>query len=211
MTTVLTALIDEWVAGWVLSRRAELVSSFPDAHLVEVGSATESGRFVLRTGDLSALESRVESVDRPRFWIKAPRPTDDASAHFNDHWTVHDRLHLMTSPLVARSTSSLPPGYRLESTDEGDALEARILTVDGSVAARGRVGLTPVAAIPDQIHTAVNHRRLGLARAIMQSLINGASERGRATGILLASYEGVPLYESMGWASASPFLQAEYR
>lgn len=211
MAGVREDLIDDWVAGWIVSRRAQLVASFPDAHLIEVGSAAESGRFVLRTTDVESLRSRVESVDRDRFWVKGPRPPEEASSPFTDHWTVDDRLHLMTSPLAARGIGSLPDGYRLEVTDEGDALESRILGADGSVAARGRVGLTPGAAVPDQIVTAPNHRRRGLARAIMQSLIDGAAERGVTHGVLLASFEGVPLYESLGWASAVPFVQAEYR
>lgn len=50
------------------------------------------------------------------------------------------------------------------------------------------------------VYTSPEHRRRGLARSLMETIIEWARERGHDTIDLTASAEGQPLYESLGFS-----------
>lgn len=121
-------------------------------------------------------------------------------------WKIVERQFLMATRL-APSSPQLPPGYHLETQEEDGAVEARILTDAGSLAARGRIGLTEIA-VPDQIVTHDAHMRRGLGRVVMSTLSNAALERGCSDAVLLASAQGRHLYDDLGWRLITPFWAA---
>ncbi len=121
-------------------------------------------------------------------------------------WRVIEHQFLMSARLES-SALRLPDGYHLTLDDQCDALEARVTTDSGALAASGRLGLAALA-VPDQIVTQVAHQRRGLGKAIMGALSNAALDRGRTGAILLASGQGRHLYETLGWRVRSPFWAA---
>jgi GNAT superfamily N-acetyltransferase len=125
-----------------------------------------------------------------------------------DGWRLGEPRYLMGRRL-RRTRSLMPNGYRLEMDDEGDAVEARVMTGSSELAARGRMGLSAVA-VPDQIVTQTEHQRRGLGRVVMSALSNAALDRGRVDAVLLASEPGHALYSALGWRMLTPFREAVY-
>lgn len=53
--------------------------------------------------------------------------------------------------------------------------------------------------------------RRGLGRAVMTALAEAALDQGATTGLLSASPEGVPLYESLDWSPVADLVVARTR
>jgi GNAT superfamily N-acetyltransferase len=85
---------------------------------------------------------------------------------------------------------------------------------EGEVIGGGGVWLRPVLPRPGALQGALEayvlnvyvdreHRRNGVARAIMEAILNWSRERRLARVVLHASSEGRPLYESLGFESSN--------
>jgi len=195
-----------WTNGWVRSRGHAPPVPILDGVHIRVGSATESARYVLTTPDTERARELASRVIEPNFWIKWPAAPDEAEPDLPPDWRLVERQFLMSARLE-RTSPLLPDGYRLRLDDEGDALEASVTTHSGSLAARGRIGLSTLA-VPDQIVTEREHQRRGLGRALMGALSNAALDRGRTDAVLLASDQGRRLYSTLGWRVLAPFWAA---
>ena len=206
---VLAADILAWTEGWVRSRGHASPTPIRGGVHIQVDSDSESARYVLtgpHTGRARELASHTAASN---FWIKWPAARDEAQPTMPVGWRLVEPQFLMSARLV-RAAPTLPYGYSLTMDDEGSALEAKVMTDSGALAASGRLGLTALA-VPDQIVTQVAHQRRGLGKAIMGALSNAALDRGRSEGILLASGQGRHLYEALGWRVLSPFWAAVHR
>ena len=103
--------------------------------------------------------------------------------------------------------------WLLEKMKSGEYLAWLAVDVNGSVAAGA--GLWLMEWIPHMIgksvrrgniinvYTEQQFRRLGLARSLMDTMIQWCRENGQDTIILHASAEGRGLYESMGFAATN--------
>jgi GNAT superfamily N-acetyltransferase len=85
---------------------------------------------------------------------------------------------------------------------------------EGEVVAGGGVWLRPVLPRPGSLQGALeayvlnvyvdpSHRRKGVARAIMEAILDWSRQRRLARVVLHASKEGLPLYESLGFESSN--------
>jgi len=85
---------------------------------------------------------------------------------------------------------------------------------EGNVVAGGGVWLRPVLPRPGMLHgsmegyvlnvyTEPGHRRDGVARAIMETIVDWGRERRLARLVLHASKDGRPLYEDLGFADSN--------
>lgn len=63
-------------------------------------------------------------------------------------------------------------------------------------------------AMFDQIVTEPRHQRKGLGRVIMATLSNLSVAQTSTTGVLVATEDGLALYEKLGWALVSPMTAA---
>ncbi len=207
--STLSSNVLAWTDGWALSRRASEPQPIRGGVYIRVDSATESGRYVLTAPDPDRACELAVGVTESDFWIKWPGSAE-AAPSLGEGWTAGQRLHLMRTSLAASPMPVPPPGYRLDLIDEGNAVEARVVTDSGALAARGRVGLGGVA-VPDQIVTQPEHQRRGLASVVMTALSNVAVDAGRTEGILLASTQGRSLYEVLGWRIVTEFCEAVFR
>ncbi|MBT2484045.1 MULTISPECIES: GNAT family N-acetyltransferase [unclassified Microbacterium] len=202
----LAADILTWTEGWARSRSHASPTPIHGGVHIHVGSAAESARYVLTAPNTERARELASGVTEPRFWIKWPAAVNEAEPRIPGGWTLIEPQFLMGTQLTA-ATPLLPDGYRLTLDDEGDALEARVTTDTGILAARGRLGLSTVA-VPDQIRTQLEHQRRGLGKAIMSTLSNAALDRGRSDAVLLASDQGRRLYSTLGWRVITPFWAA---
>jgi GNAT superfamily N-acetyltransferase len=203
---VLAAEILTWTEGWICSRGLASPTPIRGGVHIRVGSDAESARYVLTAPDTERAHALTSQVTEPMFWIKWPAADGEVEPAMPAGWRLVEPQFLMRSQL-ARTAPLLPDGYRLVLDDEGDAVEARVVTDTGSLAASGRIGLTTLA-VPDQIVTQEAHQRRGLGRAVMCALSNAALDHGRSDAVLLASGQGRQLYTALGWHVVSPFWAA---
>lgn len=202
----LEAEILAWTEGWIRSRGHAAPTPILGGVHIHIGSDIESARYVLTTRDTDRARELASRVTESNFWIKWPAAADETAPAMPDGWRLIEPQFFMSARLI-RTTTLLPDGYRLAIDDEGAALEARVSTDSGALAARGRLGLSTLA-VPDQIVTQVEHQRRGLGRVIMGSLSNAALDRGRTDAVLLASEQGRHLYSTLGWRVVTPFWAA---
>lgn len=208
-SSALASEILAWTEGWARSRRVQPPTPIAGGVYLQVGSPTEAGRYILTVADPAQARAATATVREADFWIKWPAAPHEAEPSMPAGWRLVARQYLMGARLE-RSSPPLPAGYRLEVSNEEDAVEARLLTVTGELAASGRIGLTEIA-VPDQIVTQGAHRRRGLGRVIMSSLSHAALDRGRGDALLLASGQGRHLYVDLGWRVLAPFWAAFHR
>ena len=107
----------------------------------------------------------------------------------------------------APSPPFVAAGYRLEISTRGSISSARILARSGIVAASGFAAETNETFIYDRINTAPEHRRKGLARAVMTAL-RGAKKAELTPEYLVATEQGRALYESLDWQVLSTYFTA---
>lgn len=69
----------------------------------------------------------------------------------------------------------------------------------GRIVARGRMAVVDGYAVLDRIYTASTHRRRGLGTFVTRALLAIAHEHEVDRGVLVATGEGVELYEHLGW------------
>lgn len=94
-------------------------------------------------------------------------------------------------------------GGRRVASDSTARLVASVF-VDGAVAASGRVAVHGEFAVFDQIETAVEFRRQGYGRAVLQALSAKVQEFQVTTGLVVASTDGERLYSKLGWRVEAP-------
>jgi GNAT superfamily N-acetyltransferase len=102
---------------------------------------------------------------------------------------------------------TLPDGYVLEVDRRGPVVAARVRSATGAQAASGHAAETCDAFVYDRIVTAPEHRRRGLATAVMAAL-HGARQREAAPQFLVATEAGRALYAALGWRTLSLYATA---
>lgn len=207
MAPDLSADIQAWTEGWARSRGVVSPRPINGGVHIRLGTETESARYVLTTSDTERAQELASHIVEPNFWIKWPAAPDEAEPTLPVGWRLVEPQFLMGARLTP-ATPTLPDDFLLSLNDEGDALEVRVTTEAGVLAASGRAGLTALA-VPDQIVTRTEYQRRGLGRAVMGALSNAALDRGRSHALLLASGQGRRLYDRLGWRVLSPFWAAK--
>ncbi|MFJ8490457.1 GNAT family N-acetyltransferase [Streptomyces sp. NPDC094038] len=165
---------------------------------------------------VDADEGRVgEAAARARgegWWLKVflPEPCEAPEAQvcgwLGPEWVSDAAAFLMSVELAPITPGALPPGYALRTWTRGDVVRVLIAAPDGSLAARGQMGLAGEVAVADQILTAPSHRRRGLGSAVMRTLQRQALATGATRAVLGASPQGRALYESLGWRTRTAFV-----
>ncbi len=100
-----------------------------------------------------------------------------------------------------------------EKMEAGEYLAWFAVAPDGSIAAGAglwlqewmpaRVGRNSRRGYVLNVYTEAPYRRRGLARRLMQAILDGCRQRGISMAALNASDEGRPLYESLGFKAAN--------
>ncbi|MEU5900128.1 GNAT family N-acetyltransferase [Streptomyces venezuelae] len=200
-----TAMVRDWVEGWVVSRGAAPAVEEPWGYAIDVGLPHHVTRHVLPDTDETVIRRLVEKTTAPGTWLKVFAAPEVIAPWLTPEWAFDDPCFLMSTTLRTAATD-LPTGYRLRTWSRGGVTRALVLAADGSFAAHGRAAGPDGAetVVFDQIETSPAHRRKGLGRTVMTALANAMSETGARSGVLGATVAGRGLYESLGWSVEAP-------
>jgi GNAT superfamily N-acetyltransferase len=207
--------VQAWVDGWVVSRAAAPPVPEPWGWTIDVGMYGHVTRHVFgATGDdldEAAVRKVAGAVTGAGVWLKAFQDPSVVAGWLDDTWWIDPEPgYLMTVPLTPGDAPGPPDGYRLRSWERGGVTRVMVAAPDGSLAARGQITPTGSTAVADQIETAPEHRRKGLASLVMRTLQITAVRQGARTGVLAGTPAGRGLYEALGWEVAAVLTSAKH-
>lgn len=205
------AIIDAWVRGWASSREAPPPIPIPGGLRVDVGQPQQRVRYVFPRLDALALQAVIERESEPGAFIKICATAASVKPLLPDHWTLQEPCYVMTVSLETGSQdarSRVPSSYVISIRRRAAVAFVEILTKDGNLAAKGQMAFNGRYGIADQIVTAPEHRRRGLATVVMRTLEREAASTGVTTGILVATQDGFGLYSALGWNLHSHYTSA---
>lgn len=199
-----------WVGGWAVSRGTSAPRPTPWGLRVDVGAAHQYARYVMLESREPIVRDLVSRVRTPATWIKVLDGPEVVQPWLSREWVRDDQHWLMAVDLVAARVSP-PTDYRPVVDRDGGVIRVTVQAADGSMAAKGQVGLDGTTAVVDQVSTDPAHQRRGLGTVVLRTLANESLESGALTGILGATLEGRALYEALGWKAHSPLTGFVYR
>jgi len=201
------AIVQAWVAGWTLARGTALPVPDAGGWRVDVGWPQQRVRYVFPHCS-EGLRGLAHSIVEPWIFLKVCAAPDAMQPLLPQRWVIQPLGFMMTGTARKSDVTDLPMGYRLDVTEGAVVPTARILTTTGELAAIGRVAFPGDFAVYDRIETHQDHRRRGLASAIMAVLRGVALARGKTSGLLVATADGRALYDSLGWQLYSLYTTA---
>lgn len=201
-------LIEAWVKGWALARGVDAPFWEHGGMRVNVGWPEQKIRYVFN--ELSeGYRHLAATISEEWVFLKVCASPDSVRPLLQRHWVIQPLRYFMTHESVFTIVKKeLPNGYHFEMTEEKGVTIARILTDKGDVASIGRLLLVDGYGIYDRIETHRDHRQLGLAGCVMQSLQKFSCDNGINKGVLVATNAGRILYEKLGWEMRSLYTTA---
>lgn len=175
---------------------------------VEPNRASGEGQ---ASSNLPHVTLRTFDSERGLCAVRLARPAEAATvarhraAMFRDMGEVDD-----TGAAVIENASE----DHLASLIEAREYFAFLAEIEGEVVGGGGAWLRPLLPRPGvlqgsfeayvlNVYTEPAHRRAGVARGIMECILDWCREQGVARVSLHASKEGAPLYESLGFTSSN--------
>jgi ribosomal protein S18 acetylase RimI-like enzyme len=208
----LSELTTRWVRGWVASRSLPSPEDLGDGLRVECHQAGRDVEVFARNADddpasITRLAARVLR-EPSATWLTVPTTRAEQTAELLEQGglcVLRRNEQMMTADLARHPRHPVPEPYHLV-VEPGDAMVYVEIRKGDEAAARGVVGLAGHAAVMDRILTWPEHRRRGLANAVMGVLAAEAIARGAGFGILVASEDGQRLYPALGWSAVADVL-----
>ncbi|WP_142682755.1 GNAT family N-acetyltransferase [Chitinophaga polysaccharea] len=198
-------IVEKWLKGWALSRGLPLPVKSGSGFRVEVGWPGQKARYVFPnfTNEFTDL---ANTIIEPWVFLKVCAPPDAIKNILPSAWVLQPPGFMMTcfTPM-SPCKRGLADEYKLEVKNEVPVSIAKVLTINGDIAAIGRLVFVDDFVIYDRIETDALHRRKGLATIIMKTLENIAVSRKKTNGVLVATEAGKALYESLGWTLYAPY------
>lgn len=198
-----------WVDGWVVSRGTSSPVPTPWGLRVQVGAPNQYARYVMLEAHERTVRDLVDRVRTPSVWIKAFVEPEVIKPWLTPDWHEDAPGWLMATDLSTERVS-VPEGYSVASVWRDGVIRVIVSSADGSIAAKGQVGIAGDRGVVDQVSTEPAHQRRGLGSVVLRSLANLAIEAGAGTGILGATVEGRALYENLGWKVHTPLAGFAY-
>ena len=183
----------------------------PGGLKVDVCSPKERVRHILFAPEPARIKHVLETETEPPVSLKVCAETGELAPHLPTRWACHEQRYLMMAKLSAaqsRKRRDRPTGYAISVRRTQAIVTAEVRDGSGAMTARGRIALTGPYVIVDDIVTEPTHRWRGLGRMIMTALNQAALEAGAATGLLVATPDGLALYRSVGWLVHTPYASA---
>jgi GNAT superfamily N-acetyltransferase len=203
----LDAVLHTWVRGWAAARELGPPVRERAAWRVEVGWPQQRRRHVFAR-PCDELRALGASISEPWVFVKCCTTPQALRACLPPRWTVGPRSSLMVFEGEPPPAAALPAGYAIEFDAGAEVPQVRVSAPDGTLAADGRVVVLGTDATFDRIGTHADHRRRGLASAVMRTLHGIAHARGARRGLLAATIEGEALYRTVGWRVHAPYASA---
>jgi len=197
----------DWAFGYCAARgyAQPVAATFPSALWFDAGKPDQTGRFILGNASGEAAATAFAAVDAPHIYVDIAAPRDTILPHIPPHWQPRDPMWLMATG-ADMPTARPTPDFIIEVDDSADRFEAIARDSDGTLAARGVLGLHGTTAVYDQIVTEPQFGRRGLGSAIMAELGSRALGRGVTDCLLVATSDGKALYERLGWTLRSDIV-----
>lgn len=199
------SLVRNWLAGRSLARGLPPPVEDHGGWRVETGQATESRRYVFMAAS-EELQALARATMDPLVALKVCGSVAPLRLVLPSRWRLVAGGHFMTLP-GAPPRHAVPPGYRAEMVRQGEVVTARIVTLDGALAACGHGAGTNGVFVYDRIATEPRHRRRGLGSALM-TLLSDQRRDPSDQQALVATAEGRSLYAKLGWVVRSPWTTA---
>ena len=175
---------------------------------LDVGRRQQAARYFLTEIDLALFRDLASSIEEPAVHLEMLAPRQIVEALLPEGWSLAASEYLMTAAIEPECIPAVPEDVQLVLNGDDDGIRAGCLDRDGHALSRGICGVIARDAVFDQIVTEPPLRRQGLASAVMSVLSTAASRHGADRGILLATAEGRPFYEALGWTVLSEVSKA---
>jgi GNAT superfamily N-acetyltransferase len=202
------SVVQAWVRGWTLARETLPPVAHGDGWRVDVGWPQQRVRYVFSRCS-KTLRSLAETIVEPWIFLKVCAAPEVMQMFLPPRWIIQPLGFMMTYTALDREQNvSLSKAYTFNLTEAATITIAKILTANGEIASIGRVVFVEDFAIYDRIETHNDHRRRGLASAVMNRLQSVALARAKTRGVLVATADGRALYETLGWRLHSLYTTA---
>ncbi|TCC65804.1 hypothetical protein E0H73_02405 [Kribbella pittospori] len=212
MSRMCDDVLRRWQRGWSAAREWTDYAEVDGVIVVRIGEPDRRVEYLAteQHATTAARMARSDANPAGSSWLKittTSRPRVAAVLHPLDLIRTE---RLLTISLSDQPSSQVPSPYELEVTATPGLINVELRT-DGEVAASGRMAVRGADAVADVIYTVPPQGRRGLARAVMSALADAALDQGATTGLLSASPEGVPLYESLNWSPVADLVVGRTR
>lgn len=198
--------IEKWLTGWSVSRGLPLPEQWQSGYKVKVGQETQKERYVFPqlNNDFIRL---AQSVDEPWIHLKVCASYKEFRDLIPERWQLQPQGYMMKCSVPMTTASGcIGTDYSLNVTEhKPDSFIVNVRYRKTEQAAIGRLIIIDGLAVYDRIRTESNHQRKGLAALMMKSLESIALSKGITAGLLVATEQGKPLYESLGWEMYSVY------
>ncbi|WP_245847786.1 GNAT family N-acetyltransferase [Lentzea kentuckyensis] len=198
--------VEDWVWGWALSRGTPDPVTEPDGYRIDVGLPGHQVRYVLRNP--GSVRPRAAGLTEPGTWLKVCGSPARVRSGLGAGWTIRAPEYLMSTQLEDQPPVAAPDPYTVDLYSTGDVHDVVVRAADGECAAKGRVAVHGRAAVIDMVETDPAHRRRGLGKVVMAELSRVAADRGAVRAVLVATEDGLALYEKIGWTVEAPVTAA---
>lgn len=197
----------QWAFGYCAARgyANPVAAADMPALWFDVGKPDQAGRFILGHAAGEAAAAAFAAVEAPHVYIDIAAPRGAILPHVPARWQPRDPMWLMAAaPHMPPPPPT--PDFTIEVDEGAHRFEAIARHSDGSLAARGVLGIRGAVAVFDQIVTEPQFGRRGLGSAIMATLGGLALGRGVTGCLLVATTDGRALYEQLGWSLLSDIV-----
>ncbi|GAA3578129.1 GNAT family N-acetyltransferase [Kribbella ginsengisoli] len=205
-------LVRRWARGWVLCRGVGAALERDFALEVRLGLPGRERELFALTDDAEIVnELAVRTAKSSDTWLTVTTGQPAAKAAVLEQAGLRlldEPCLLMTIELRKHPDTTAPPGYGLETTSDGPLEYVKVKDGQGNVAARGMAAVVGDDAVLHDIQTDPAHRRRGLGSVVMNLLSARATDRGAATGLLMATTDGGYLYPKLGWSTEATMITA---
>lgn len=193
-------LIIEWARGWSISRGTPPPAPAGKGVRIALREPGGAERHVLPVFDRVQIARLAAEVTGAGSEIKVLGDSAELIAALGGGWASYPACELMTTSFT-RSRIALPGGCRFRVARDRATAVAMITCPSGEIAAAGRLAPVGRHGVVDQVETRAQHRRRGLATAVMALLGNWAVDNDLDNGLLSATREGQALYHHLGWTT----------
>jgi ribosomal protein S18 acetylase RimI-like enzyme len=196
-------MMRRWLEGWRLCRGLEPVIEYDDAYAAVLRLPGRERELFARTDDPATVDRLARDLTADT-WLTvttqhgaeiARRLADAGAQPFEEQKTLMS-IDLREHPTASAEVETAGP------------LEYVKVVLDGTVAARGMLGVVGSDAVMHDIHTDPAFRRRGLGSVVMGALAGRALARGARTGLLMATTDGFHLYRKLGWSVEATMVTA---
>ncbi|MGG6893078.1 MULTISPECIES: GNAT family N-acetyltransferase [Rhizobium] len=198
-------ILNAWLSARSIARG--LAPPLPEygGFRIDTNSDVEVSRWIFpKLGP--GLKELVRSIDDPRYFVKLCGEAGELRSALPDFWTLHAPCYFMRANGV-HPKRPLAQGYEIDIRRVGSAVEVRVFSDTGLLAASGYGAETEDVFVYDRIATDPAHRRKGLGNAVMTAL-QGAKASPTVPELLVATEDGRALYTTLGWKTISPYSTA---